>query len=69
VKSSNTHLVSWSKVCSHIYEGSLGIRNLRIFNWALLEKWLWRYAHERERLGEKLLWMLSIVVRDMVDAP
>jgi hypothetical protein len=45
------------------------IRNLRIFNWALLEKWLWRYAHERERLGEKLLWMLSIVVRDMVDAP
>jgi hypothetical protein len=32
------HLVSWSKVCSLIFEGCLGIRNLRIFNWALLRK-------------------------------
>jgi hypothetical protein len=42
------HLVSWSKVCSPIPEGGLGIRNLRVFNKALLGKWLWRYAHERE---------------------
>jgi len=42
------HLVSWSKVCSPISEGGLGIQNLRIFNKALLRKWLWRYAHERE---------------------
>jgi hypothetical protein len=44
------HLVSWSKVCSPISEGGLGIRNLRIFNKALLGKWLWRYAYEREAL-------------------
>jgi hypothetical protein len=26
------HLVNWSKVCSPISSGGLGIRNLRIFN-------------------------------------
>jgi hypothetical protein len=31
-------LVNWSKVCSPITEGGLGIRNLRIFNKALLGK-------------------------------
>jgi hypothetical protein len=40
-------LVSWSKTCSSISEGELGIQNLLIFNRALLGKWLWRYAHER----------------------
>jgi len=44
------HLVSWSTVCSPISEGGLGIRNLRIFNQTSLGKWLWRYAHDRERL-------------------
>jgi hypothetical protein len=41
------HLVSWSKICSPIYEGGLGIRNLQVFNKALVGKWLWRYANER----------------------
>jgi hypothetical protein len=40
------HLVEWAKVCSPIDEGGLGIRNMRRFNQALLDKWLWRFAHE-----------------------
>jgi hypothetical protein len=43
------HLVSWSKVCTPISEGGLLIWNLRVFNQALLGKWLWRYAQEREQ--------------------
>jgi hypothetical protein len=34
------HLVNWSKVCSPVQEGGLGICNLRCFNRALLGKWL-----------------------------
>jgi hypothetical protein len=48
VKSSSFHLVNWAKVCTPIKEGSLGIRNLMVFNRALLGKWLWLYRIERD---------------------
>jgi len=31
------HLVSWSNVCSSIFEGGLGVQNLLVFNYVLLE--------------------------------
>jgi len=46
---SKFHLVRWSKVCSPISDGGLGIRNLLLFNHALLG--LWRYGIEREAWG------------------
>ena len=41
-------MVNWDKVCSPIADGGLGIRKLRVFNPALLGKWLCHYTHERE---------------------
>jgi hypothetical protein len=42
------HLVSWAKVCTPISKGGLGIRNLVLFNSALLGKWLWCFGLERD---------------------
>jgi hypothetical protein len=49
------HLVNGRKVCSPIWEGGLGIHNLRCFNRALLGKWLWRYASEPEAWWRKVV--------------
>ena len=35
--------------------GGLGIRNLRRFNQALSEKWLWRYRTEKEHLWRRFI--------------
>jgi len=56
------YLVSWPKVCSPISEGGSGVRNLLMFNHALLKKWLWRYAYERERLYGEWWWILNMIV-------
>ena len=50
------HLVDWDTVSSPIFEGGLGIWDVRKFNQALLGKWLWRYAHEEEA------WWISVLV-------
>ncbi|XP_058774729.1 uncharacterized protein LOC131649001 [Vicia villosa] len=47
--------VSWEKVCRPIEAGGLGIRNLGLFNTALLGKWKWKI-----RAGKKGIWFSAL---------
>ncbi|KAJ9707156.1 hypothetical protein PVL29_002241 [Vitis rotundifolia] len=49
------HLVNWDTVCSDIRKGGLGVRRLSNLNRALLCKWNWRYANEREALWRQVI--------------
>jgi hypothetical protein len=49
------HLVKWDTICNPIQSGGLGVRNLTMFNGALVSKWLWRYGHEREALWRRVI--------------
>jgi exonuclease III len=49
------HLIRWDKVCLPLQNGGLAIKNLRLFNQALLGKWIWRFGNEREFLWRKVI--------------
>ncbi|KAE9610108.1 hypothetical protein Lalb_Chr07g0183091 [Lupinus albus] len=53
--SNKINWVKWEKVCQSKKEGGLGIKDLKIFNHALLDKWKWRLLKERDNLWCKVL--------------
>ena len=50
-----THLVNWKTVCSEKKKGGLGLRRFSILNKALMCKWCWRFANERDSLWRKVI--------------
>ena len=44
------HLVNWNIVCREKSRGGLGVRGLSMMNQALLCKWCWQFANERDSL-------------------
>ena len=49
------HLVRWYLVCLEKRKGGLGVRNLSLMNNALLCKWNWRFANERDALWRSVI--------------
>ena len=49
------HLVIWNVVKLPILDGGLVVRDLKIFNEALLGKCLWRFMNKRDSLWRRLI--------------
>ncbi|RVW48131.1 putative ribonuclease H protein [Vitis vinifera] len=49
------HLVKWELVCLEKDNGGLGVKSLFILNKALLCKWSWRFAMEREAFWNQVI--------------
>nr|KYP72205.1 Putative ribonuclease H protein At1g65750 family [Cajanus cajan] len=47
--------VSWEKICKPKDQGGLGIKNIELFNDALLGKWRWNLFHYKNQLWGQIL--------------
>ena len=47
--------IKWDQVCMPKEKGGLGIKDIRIFNLALLGKWKWNYMQEKGEIWSRVL--------------
>jgi hypothetical protein len=47
--------VKWDQICLPRDKGGLGVKNLELFNLALLSKWKWRFLSDSEAMWAELL--------------
>ena len=50
-----SHLVRWLTVCLDKRKGGLGVKNLAMLDKALLRKWSWCYANEKEAFWNQVI--------------
>ncbi|KAE8717707.1 hypothetical protein F3Y22_tig00110032pilonHSYRG00029 [Hibiscus syriacus] len=49
------HWVNWSSVCKPMSSGGLGVLDLNLTNRALLAKWVWKFANEKNSIWKRVL--------------
>lgn len=47
--------ISWHDICKEKEAGGLGVKDLELFNMALLGKWIWRYLNNDSSLWAKVI--------------
>ena len=48
-------LVSWATVCTEKIKGGMGVKSFSMMNKALLSKWNWRFANDKNSLWRKVI--------------
>lgn len=48
-------LISWKRICQPMENGGLGVRSIKTMNKALMAKWLWNFAKEKNSLWRHLI--------------
>lgn len=61
--SRKTHWVCWNVICKYKADGGLGLVDMKLKNRAMLNKWLWRFASEKDNPWRRVIIQNMVVIR------